>query len=298
MTDAADNSFSPPEIQTVPGAGAGDLVVDVVPQAAPQRRSKWLIGGAVAAVAAVGVGVFALVGGSDKAHAGYSLTAASASAETAQNVAYELTMSIGDSGAVTATGRFDIEHQLVAMDMSMPQAGDKPISFVVDLGKTTMYMDASAFGDAGTMLTKWVSVDFGKVPAMKEMLGQASSTNNPLDVAKVFANAKSVEDLGTEDFRGEQVKHYKVTVVTADALAAYPALKEQVDKLGKDFPAEMVYDVYVTADSQLRRIVYEIEASGKTTKADVVYTAIGTVEPIVIPSTDEVTDISGMLPQA
>jgi len=294
MTDSADSPISLPEIETIPAAG--DQMVDVVPQVAAKRRSKWLIGGAVVAVAALAVGVFAVVGG-DKAHAGYSLSAAAASAETAQNVAYEMTMQAGSAGTVEVTGKFDVAHQLMSMDMALPMLGDQQLSVVMDLGRFTMYMDASAFGKTGAFPTKWVSIDLGKVPSMKDALAQAG-TNNPLDVAKAFAAAKSVEDLGTEDFRGEQVKHYKVTVALADVLASNPSMKDQLSKLGSAFPDEISYDVYVNANSQLRRVVYEAPVAGQTMKADVVFTAIDTLDPIVVPAADEVTDISGMMPQA
>jgi len=295
MTDSADNSFSPPEIQTLPGAT--DLVVDVVPQVGEKRRSKWLLGGAVAAVAAIGVGVFALVGGSDKAHASYSLTAAAASAESAQTVAYESTVEMGSFGSAEVTGRFDVAHKLMVMDVSMPTLGDQKVSVVMDLGNGVMYMDAGTLGQSGAFPTKWVSFDFSAMPSMKEALSQ-TGTSNPLDVAKVFAKAKSVEDLGTEDFRGEQVKHYKVTVDTAAALAVNPTMKEQFAKLGSTFPDELTYDVYVNADSQLRRVAYAVDMAGQSMKVDMVFTAVDTIEPILIPAADEVTDISDMLPQA
>jgi len=293
MTDSADQPISIPEIQTIPMAG--DQLVDVVPQVAEKKRSKWLIGGAVAAVAAIGVGVFAVAGGSDTAHAGYSLTAAAASAESAQNVSYESTVEMGSFGSAEVTGRFDVANKLMVMDMSMPTLGDQKVSVVMDLGKGVMYMDASAFGQTGAFPTKWVSFDFSAMPSMKEALSQ-TGTSNPLDVAKVFAKAKSVEDLGTEDFRGEQVKHFKVTVDTAAALAVNPTMKEQFAKLGSTFPAELTYDVYVNADSQLRRVAYAVDMAGQSMKVDMVFTAVDTIDAIVIPPADEVTDISGMLP--
>lgn len=124
---------------------------------------------------------------------------------------------------------------------------------------------------------------------------QQNSSNNPLDVAKVFDKAESVDDLGVEDFRGQQVKHFHVTVVTADALAAYPALQRQIDQLGSDFPAEMSDEVYVSGDSQLRRVVYEMSVAGQTIGADMVLTAVGSIGPISIPSPDEVTDMSTLI---
>ena len=285
MTDSADSPISLPEIETIPAAG--DQMVDVVPQVAAKRRSKWLIGGAVVAVAALAVGVFAVVGG-DKAHAGYSLSAAAASAETAQNVAYEMTMQAGSAGTVEVTGKFDVAHQLMSMDMALPMLGDQQLSVVMDLGRFTMYMDASAFGKTGAFPTKWVSIDLGKVPSMKDALAQAG-TNNPLDVAKAFAAAKSVEDLGTEDFRGEQVKHYKVTVDSQVALDANPSLQDQLDALDTELPDTITYDVYIDAENNMRRLSYDLELAGEAMTFDMLFTAVGDIEPIELPDPSDIT---------
>ena len=275
---------------------AGMYFIEVAPPPVPAKRKRWVAVVGVAAVVAIGAGVAAVaVGGSDSADAGYSLKAATAAAESAQNVAFEMTTTLGDAGVVEASGRFDTEQHLMAMDLSTAAFGDSQVSVVLDVDNTVMYMDTAAFAGHGIEApTKWVRIDLGEFPALAEVF-QQSSSNNPLDVAQVFDKAKSVDDLGMEDFRGEQVKHFHVTVVTADALAAYPALQQQIDQMGSDFPAEMSYEVYVSGDSQLRRVVYEVPMAGQTIGADLVLTAVGSIDPISIPSPDEVTDMSTLI---
>ena len=128
---------------------------------------------------------------------------------------------------------------------------------------------------------------------MEEALAQ--STGNPLDMTKAFDTAKSVVEVGMEDFRGEQVKHFVVTVDMAAALVASPSMEKQFEALGDELPSEITYDAYVTADSQLRRLTYSMEIAGQTISAEMVFTALDSIEPIVIPGPDEVTDFSELM---
>lgn len=274
---------------------ASDVMIDVAPAAAPVKRKKWAVIAGAAAVVALGVGVGVVAfGGSDTAAAKYSFTAASDSAQAATNVAYEMNITAGATGAVEMTGRLDTANQLMAMNMAIPGIADMKIDVVLDLANQQMYMSSAAFASQGLAVgTEWIGIDLAEQPGMDDALAQ--STNNPLDVTKAFGEAKSVEEVGIEDFRGEQVKHYLVTISTADALAANPSMQDQIDELGGEFPDEIVYHVYVTENSQLRRMTYEMDVAGQTVSADIVLTAVGTMEPIVVPSPDNVTDLSELM---
>lgn len=284
-----ESSYMPP---------AADGLIDIAPAAPPAKRKKWAVIAGIAAVAAVGVGVAVVAGGDDDSSkssvAGFSFSAASDSAQEATNVAYEMNVTAGTTGSIEMTGRLDNANKLMAMNMAIPGVGTTKIDIVLDLANKQMYMSSSAFTEQGLAVdTPWIGIDVSEQPGIEESLAQ--STNNPLDVTKAFDQAKSVEEVGIEDFRGEQVKHYIVTVSTADALAANPSMQEQIDQLGGQFPDEIVYDVYVTEDSQLRRMTYEMEVGGQTVSADIILTAVGTIEPIVVPSPDDVTDLSEMM---
>lgn len=287
-------AHAPFESGSMPPAMPG--LIEVAPVAPPVKRKKWAVIAGVAAVAVVGVGVAVVAGGgSDKAEAKYSLSAAAASAEAAQNVAYEMNIEAGATGAVSATGTLDVEHGVMAMNMSMAALGDTKIDVIFDITGKKMYMSSAAFAGQGLDVpTDWIGFDVSDLPGMDQVFEQ-NANNNPLDVAKVFDQAKSTEDLGVEDFRGEQVKHYRVVVSTADALAASPSLQTQLDQLGTDFPDELTYDVYVSGESQLRRVMYEIPVAGQTVKADIIFTAVGTIDPIAVPADADVTDLSELM---
>ena len=91
------------------------------------------------------------------------------------------------------------------------------------------------------------------------------------------------------------MKHYRVVVSTADALAASPSLQQQIDQMGSDVPEELTYDVWVTSESQLRRVTYDVPVAGQSVKADIVYTSIGTIDPIVVPAAADVTELSELM---
>jgi hypothetical protein len=291
MTDPAD--FSPNPFDAAPEISL-EVPVAIVGEATPPARTKgrWIALAVVVALVAAGIGVFAATRTTEAAR--FSLAAAETSATSAQNVAFEMNITIGSTTAA-ATARLDAAHQLMAMDMDMASLGHVKVSAVFDMAKGVMYMDTASLGSLGLNApTKWVSIDLGKFPGMKKAFGAQASTN-PLDFARVLAKAKSSKDLGTETFRGEQVKHYLVTVDPAAALEANPELKQQ---LGASMPKELVYDVYVTAGNQLRRIEFGLPIGGQTMSYDMVLTAVGTVEPIVIPDAADVTDMSTLITQS
>lgn len=285
--EPAPSPFAPP--------APYEQLIDVASVPEPAKRKKWAIVAGVAAVVAVGVGVGVVAfGGSDEAEARFSLSAAAASAETAQNVAYEMKMEMGEVGVMDAAGTLDTDSGVMRMNMSMPALGVTKIDVIFDLANKKMYMASEAFAGQGLDVpTEWIGFDASELPGIDEALEQ--NTNNPLDYAKVFDIAKSTEDLGVEDFRGEQVKHYRVVVLTADAVAATPSLQQQIDQMGSDFPDEMTYDVWVTSESQLRRVTFDIAVAGQALKADIVYTAIGTIDPIAIPAAADVTELSELM---
>lgn len=273
-------------------------MIPVEPVVAPKKpRKGLLIGGAVAVAALVGGGVFALTRGDDSSTGGggggaaYSLTAAAAAAQEATNVGYEMKVSAGGFD-IEINGRMDTANQLMAMNMEMPMMGS--IESIVDLKNQVMYINAAAVGLGSQAPTPWISADMTRMPnGGVDALGAGSS--NPLDISKAFEQADSVEEIGLETIDGEQLKHYRVTVSTSAAVAADPSLQQQLDQLGGEFPEQIVYDVWVTEDNLLRLMKFEIEAAGQTVAMEMRLTALGTIDPIVIPPADEVTDMTEQL---
>jgi len=206
-------------------------------------------------------------------------------------------MQLGSLGSATITARQDIDQHLMAMDMAIPGLSDQKVAVVLDTTKGTMYMDASAFKSMGAPVnTKWISIDFSKVPGMKAIMDKAGAeAGNPLDVAKLFAKATSKKDLGLETFRGEQVRHYRLTVDTAHALDWNPSLRKQIESLGATMPKQIDYDVWVTKANELRRTKSDIAMMGQTVSVDMVFTKVDSIEPIVVPADNDTTDISDLM---
>ena len=76
------------------------------------------------------------------------------------------------------------------------------------------------------------------------------------------------------------------------ALEANPDLADQFDEIGSELPEELVYDVYVTEDNMLRRLVMELPVSDMTMEMEMVMTEIETLDDVTIPPADEVTDMT------
>ena len=288
-TPTAPTAWSPP---SDPFANAPQM--SVAPNPPPKRRRTGvLVGVGALVVAGVVAGVMVLGGG--ESNASYDLQAATKAAAEAQNVAFEMTM---DAGPVqmTMAARLDVEGQLMAMTAEMPIVADSgSIEAIIDIGGKVMYMNASGFPGAEGLPTKWISMDLSKVPGVAQSFGGFTDVN-PLDAAGLFENATTVQDKGLEPLQGEEVKHYVVTVDLAAAMAAQPDLFEQVDAAGADLPETIDYDVWVTEDNQLRRMSFTMDLAGQTIDMDMTVTAVGTIDPIVVPAADEVTDITDMLP--
>jgi hypothetical protein len=264
----------------------------VVGQPAPAKRhtGRW-VGIAVVVLLLAAGGVVLATRGSD---AGYSLKSASKVAGAATNVAFETTTDAG-TGPITMKGRMDTTAKLMAGTAKMTALGDQEITYYFDLSKLVMYMDASSFGTgADAPPTKWVSLDLTIVPGMKEAFGSFAG-GNPLEAARLFTDAHDVKVVGVESVKGESLQHYAVTVLTADAKAKAPDLFKQLDATGVKMPDQVVYDVWVSKDSQLRRVKYEMQLSSGKVSSDTTYTAIGVIDPIVLPDANDVTDISQQL---
>jgi hypothetical protein len=302
----APPTFAPPiasPIETfaaplLPSIDEPPTEVDVVDGPSPRRgRSRLLVSTLLVALLGTAVAVIAVKAGSSSSTNGYSLDAAAINAGAASNVEYEMTMQLGSLGSASITARQDIARHLMAMDMAIPGMSDKKVSAIVDVGNSKMYMDASAFKSMGAPVsTKWISIDFSKVPGMKDILAKAGAeSGNPLDVAKLFAKATTKQDLGLETFRGEQVRHYRLTVDTAHALDWNPSLRKQLESMGATLPKQIDYDVWITKANELRRTKSDIAVMGQTVSVDIVFTKVDSIEPIAVPAAKDATDISDLM---
>lgn len=258
----------------------------------PKRRRGVLVGvvaAVVVAVAAVG-GVLALRSGGDT----YSLKAASSSATGADKVAFSMRMEIAGQ-AIDMSARIDTAAKLMAMSADIPGLTDGgTVSMVMDLGAKRLFMDASAIPGAEALQKKWVSLDLSKVPGADQSLGAVTGAS-PLDAASLFAGGKNATDLGFEDLDGERVKHYRVAVPVDELKKAQPGLFSQLGDAAIELPTTIDYDVWVTKGNQMRKLGFSMPVAGQSIDVSMVVTAVGTIDPIVLPANSDVADMTDFL---
>lgn len=268
-------AWSPPE--PVPAGSPSD------PTPPTPRRAGFLVV-AVLALLALGVGAFVALdnaGGDDVALPtidAYSLAAAAEATLAARTVEFDLTVDAVGLGAVTVSGAVDNEAGLMSVssdlsgllpiDDALPMDGGS-VELLFDSETATMYIGASGFGELFGADTPWISADLG---VLAEQAGvsldelRAETFVDPTETARLLLDADDVTEIGTETIDGVETRHYQVTVDLAGALAAIPT--DELPDLGEipevDVPDSVVYDVWVTADNELRRASFELDVAGQS----------------------------------
>lgn len=314
------STFAPP---TGPPVTASTVspVAEPVPAAAPAsggRRRPFALAAAVVAVVALGIGAFVALGGRgsddvvDSAQP-FSLVAAAEGAITARTVEFDLTLSATDLAEITVSGAVDNESQLVSVttdlssllalgDLPLP-LGDGAMTVLVDGVSGVVYLDASALGGFLADGAAWVSIDLG---ALAEQSGQSLDdlqndfALDPTDIARSLLDTDDAVEVGTDTIDGVEVQQYRVEVDLAAALAAIPQT-ELDDALGGaglpaiDVPDTISYDVWVTADNQLRRVAFATEIAGQSIGMQLDMTTSTEPSGIELPAADDVFDLTGLL---
>jgi hypothetical protein len=289
---------------------------ELVPAAAPStgspRRPIALIA-AVVAVLALGIGAFVALGASgsgDDADLAepYSLIAAAERTVAARTVEFDLTVSASDLAEVTVSGAVDNESQLISVtsDLSSLLAlGDMPIPFgggemtvLVDGSTGIIYLDASVLGGFLTDGAGWVSIDLGTLAEQSgETLDELQSdfAIDPTDIARSLLDTENATEVGIDTIDGVEVKHYEVSVDIAAALAAVPQT-ELAPAIGDvELPDTVTYDVWVTADNELRRVSFGTEIVGQTIGMQLDLTTSDDPLGVELPAADDVFDLTGLL---
>ena len=311
------STFAPPTGPPVTGSSTVSLAeIDPVPAAARPgggRRRPFALAAAVVAVMALGVAAFvALAGGrsgdgSDVAEP-YSLIAAAEQTISARTVEFDLTVSASDLAEVAVSGAVDNETQVVSVttdlssllalgDMPLP-LGDGEMTVLLDGANGVVYLDAGALGGFLSAGAAWVSIDLG---VLAEQSGQAIDdlqeefALDPTDIARSLLDTENATEVGTETIDGVDVMHYEVTVDVAAALAAVPQaeLDPALDDI--ELPDSVVYDVWVTADNQLRRVAFDTEIVGQTIAMQLDMTTSNDALGVELPADSDVFDLTGLL---
>jgi hypothetical protein len=310
------STFAPPTGPPVTGSPASALPeTEPVPAAAPSPRGRRGFALVAAAGAVMALGLAALIAfagsgsgdGADVAEP-YSLIAAAENTITARTVEFDLTVSASDLADITVSGAVDNESQLVSIttDLSSLLAlGDTPIPFgggdmtvLVDGSTGVIYLDASALGGFLPDSAGWVSIDLG---TLAEQSGQALDdlqdefALDPSDIARSLLDTEDAVEVGVDTIDGVEVRHYQVSVDIAAALAAVPQAELDPAIGDIELPDTITYDVWITADNQLRRVSFGTEIVGQTIGMQLDMTTSDEPLGIELPADGDVFDLTGLL---
>jgi hypothetical protein len=284
--------------------------VDQVPTGSPTPRRTGLLVVAVVALLALGAGAFVAIGnaGGDDLDLptadAFSLAAAAEATLAARTVEFDLTVDASGLGAVTVSGAVDNEAGVmtVSSDLSGVLGIDDALALdggsvelLLDSETATMYIGASGFGELLGTDTPWISADLG---VLAERAGvpldelQAETFIDPTEAARLLLDADDVTEVGIETIDGVETKHFQVTVDLAAALASMPPqLGAEVPEF--ELPETVVYDVWVTADNELRRAAFAVDVAGQSASMVLDMTTSDEALDVAIPT--DAFDITALL---
>ncbi len=311
------STFAPPAGPPVTGSPTTSLPeIDPVPATslpAGGRRRPFTLAVAVVAVMALGVAAFvALTGGNSDDGADvaepYSLIAAAEGMIGARTVEFDLSVSASDLAEVTVSGVVDNESQVVSVttdlssllalgDMPLP-LGEGEMTVLLDGANGVVYLDAGALGGFLSGGAAWLSIDLG---VLAEQSGQSLDDIqgefglDPTDIARSLLDTENATEVGAETIDGVETKRYEVTVDLAAALAAVPQVVIDAELADIELPDSVVYEVWVTADNQLRRVAFDTDIAGQTISMQLDMTTSNEALGVVLPAESEVFDLTGLL---
>ncbi len=307
------STFAPPTGPPVTGApGATPPEIEPAPVASGANGRRRPVALVVAVVAAVALGVAGFValtaGRSVDVAEPYSLLAAAESTIAARTVEFDLTVSAAELADVTVQGAVDNESDILSVTAdlsSLLSLGDTPlplgggdVMMLVDGSNGVVYLDASALGGFLPTGAAWVSVDAG---ALAEQSGQPLDdlqdqfVLDPTDVAHTLLDSENATEVGTDMIDGVETRHYQVSVDLAEALAAVPQADLDTALGDVALPDTVTYDVWVTADNQLRRVAFETDIAGQSIAMVLDMTATDDASGLELPDDSEVVDLTGLL---
>jgi len=293
---SAFDAFPPPFVGDAVLAGEPTLSV-VLPDEPAPRRMGLLVGVALFVVVALGLGAFLLLRNDDKA-AAYSLQQAATAASTQQAMAFTLTMeTMGQEIVIDAEA--DNTSGLTRMTMQMDGLGfgNAGIKMIVDAPNEVIYISSDLFSAIGLdVASEWIKMDKAFLAdSGDDSMFDAANSGNVLQAGEIVEQASTKEDLGLEEIDGEQLRHYRVTLDLAKALELSPQLEDSFAELDADLPTEVPYDMWVTEDNELRRVLIELDLGATVVKIDQVIRMLDGPLVIEIPADADVTPAGDLL---
>lgn len=210
----------------------------------------------------------------------------------------------------TADGIVDFGAQRGSLTLTLPEAaaagmGSDDLRFVYD--GTVMYFRSP--GALPGVDTEWISLDFGALSEQVsgtdiEQFAQAGSNDPSNSLALLKGASDSVEEVGTEDVRGEETTHYRATVDLRKATEQAGAVRDQrqFEAFLDQFPSETIpVEIWLDEEGRTRRMridqpIPETPGMSVPPDAGVIMTIelydFGVDEAIEIPPSDQVTDLT------
>lgn len=277
------------------------------PPGSHRRRGPLLVI-AVAAIVALGIGGFVAVAGSG-GNGGvslpevqpFSLAAAAQDTITSRSVAFDLTVTTADRGNVSVSGAVDTETKVMTATTDLSGLlglgdanllGDSKIDVLYDSANTTAYLDAGALAPMLPAGTTWISANLS---SFEDQAGGSVDDMlvDPSAVARALLDSDNVVEVGQDTIDGVDTVHYQVTVDVAAALAASPQAGSKLTDSGVDLPDTVTYDVWVTADNQLRRASFDVTVAGQN--VSMVLNLKPSDQPLDVQVPTDAFDITGLL---
>lgn len=222
-----------------------------------------------------------------------------------------MTMTIraaGEEFSTNVDGAVDFGAQRASMTLQMggaaAQAGMGSMEMVVD--GTTAYLKVSNHQQLG-LPTPWLQMDLEDMAGM-EGLGDLQQWNSdPSQTMEMLRGVSDdVEEVGSEDLRGEQTTHYRATLDLERALdedaeqtpeRARQMIQQLIDSLGA---STLPVEVWIDGEGRLRQQTFTLDlpgtarTQGQAFSMDMRYELFdfGTAVDVQPPPADAVTDFN------
>lgn len=166
-------------------------------------------------------------------------------------------VALGQTMTMNGVAKLDDKNPAMSIEMSGAAFGGGTAKLI--LVNKKFYVSFPGQTPAG----KFVKVDASDSSnAMAKQLRETIDGMDPNNTFKAFDKGlKKVTFVARETVDGEQLDHYKVTVDTKAALAA------QGEKMTKDLPKTIVYDIWLDGSKLMRKVVFAMGPVKATMKA-------------------------------
>ena len=319
----ADPTTEPPSAPPPPDPGGSTLTSPPPPPPPPEdmppeaesRRPRWVFPVVIVVIAAaviVGIGVIVAIA-TDSSDDEYSFDAAMTGLTETEAIAFDLQLSASDVGTVTMSGAATGELLALSLgdDTVDPVVDRESAQVVVDTADGIVYLHieellanlgSQAPFDLGLLPdTGWLAVDVESFT--DDLIGDDGSLlTDPLAVPELFgeigADPDELEDLGTEEIDGEETRHYQATVELAERVDEGGTLRDVLSQFGfgelGGGSLGVTYDVWVTEDSELRRLAFELGVAGRQVSMVLDVRALDDDVDIELPPEGDIFELPGL----